>query len=80
MQVSIFHLTEIIYYYGQIELKGDVNLDGYVNSTDAAIVLDCYKSDEPTPEEYLQRGDMDNNNILNAIDAAMILDVFKSNV
>lgn len=73
-------LTEIIYYYGQIELKGDVNLDGYVNSTDAAIVLDCYKSDEPTPEEYLQRGDMDNNNILNAIDAAMILDVFKSNV
>ena len=71
-------LYEIVYYYEQIKLRGDVNLDGFVNSTDAAIVLDCYKSSEPAPTGYLERGDLDGNGILTSTDAAIILDIFKN--
>ena len=58
-------------------IKGDMNNDTFVNSTDAAMVLDCFKNNNTTAEN-LERGDMDNNNILNATDAAMILDIFKN--
>ena len=70
------NVNEIIYYYSKDDLKGDVNLDGLVNSTDAALVLDCYKNDTTT-DELLQRGDMNDDGILNSTDAAMILDVYK---
>ena len=58
-------------------LKGDMNVDGFVNSTDAALVLDRFKNDDATDMDYL-RGDMDDNNLLNSTDAAMILDIFKN--
>lgn len=58
-------------------IKGDMNADTYVNSTDAAIVLDIFKSNNATNEDLLH-GDMNEDNLLNSIDAAMILDVFKN--
>lgn len=57
--------------------KGDMNVDGFINSTDAAIVLDLYKNDNAVETDYL-RGDMDDNGVLNSTDAAMILDIFKN--
>ena len=59
-------------------LKGDVNKDGVINSTDSAMVLDLYKNGNATEEDY-RLGDMDNNGVLNSTDSAMILDIFKSN-
>ena len=55
--------------------KGDVNKDGLINSTDAAIVLDFYKNGNAV-EENFTLGDMNNDNILNSTDAAMILDIY----
>lgn len=60
-----------------VPTKGDMNNDNFVNSTDAAMVLDCFKNNNATEEDFA-RGDMDNNNMLNATDAAMILDIFKN--
>ncbi len=57
--------------------KGDVNKDGFIDSTDAAIVLDLFKNGGAT-EENFKFGDMNNDNQLNSTDAAMILDIFKS--
>lgn len=58
-------------------LDGDLNNDGYVNSTDASFVLDRFKNNDATNNDYLI-GDMNKDNVLNALDAAMILDVFKN--
>ena len=58
-------------------LKGDMNLDKLINSTDAALVLDRYKNDDETDED-LARGDMNGDGILNSTDAAMILDIYKN--
>lgn len=58
-------------------VKGDMNVDGFVNSTDAALVLDKFKNNNATELDFV-RGDMDENNLLNSTDAAMILDVFKN--
>ena len=57
-------------------LKGDINKDGFINSTDAAMVLDRYKDGNQTEEDILI-ADMDENEILNSTDAAMILDIYK---
>lgn len=65
---------------GEVEIefiKGDMNNDTFINSTDAAVVLDKFKNNNATTDDFA-RGDMDNNNILNATDAAMILDIFKN--
>lgn len=56
-------------------LKGDMNNDGKINSIDAALVLDKYKSD--VTEEDLAIGDMNGDEKLNSIDAAMIIDIYK---
>ncbi len=56
-------------------LKGDMDKNGVVNGTDAAIVLDKYNKNNATSEEFII-GDMDNNGILNGTDAAMILDIY----
>ena len=58
-------------------LKGDMNKDNYVNSTDAALVLDRFKNNDATEEDFA-RGNMNGDNVLNSTDAAMILDVFKN--
>lgn len=55
--------------------KGDMNLDGKVNSTDAAIVLDKYNTNNITQTD-LNRGDMNLDGKLNSSDASMILSVF----
>ncbi len=66
--------TEIVVGDG-IE-KGDLNKDGLINSTDAAIVLDIYKSGN-VKESDLKNGDVNEDRILNSTDAAMILDIYK---
>lgn len=59
-------------------LKGDMNKDGAVNSVDAAIVIDKYKTNNITDEDYAI-GDMDENQTLNSRDAAYIIDLYKKN-
>lgn len=56
---------------------GDINNDSYINSTDAAIILDKYKNEGITKTD-LERGDINEDGIINAIDAAMVLDIFKN--
>ena len=58
-------------------IKGDMNRDKLVNSTDAALVLDRFKNNNATEEDF-KRGDMTNDHILNSTDAALILDAFKN--
>ena len=58
-------------------LKGDVNKDGAVNSTDASIVMTLYKSNSATLEN-IQIGDMNEDGVLDVTDAAIILTVYKS--
>lgn len=59
-------------------LKGDLNKDGIINSTDASIALDLYRNGNAT-EEDISIGDMDGNKIINSADASMILDAYKYN-
>lgn len=58
-------------------LKGDVNKDYYINSTDAAIVLDKYKDGNLTDEDF-ELCDMNDDKIINSTDAAIILDIYKN--
>lgn len=58
-------------------LLGDMNMDNYVNSTDAAIVLDIFKNNNATDDNFI-RGNINRDEVLNSIDAAMILDIFKN--
>ena len=58
-------------------IKGDMNKDTFVNSTDAAMVLDKYKNGNATAEDF-ERGNMNGDTVLNATDAAMILDIYKN--
>ena len=57
-------------------LKGDLDLNGIVDSADAAIALNLFKYNTAT-EMDLAIGDMDENNMLDSADAAMILNTFK---
>jgi uncharacterized protein YjdB len=57
--------------------KGDLDLDGIVNSNDAAIIMDLYKYSNIS-DEYLKIGDIDGDGIINANDASLILDMYKS--
>ncbi len=59
-------------------IKGDVNGDGAVNATDAALVLDYFKNGDAT-DEILKIADIDENGALNATDAACIIDIFTNN-
>lgn len=58
--------------------KGDINRDGVINSIDAAIVIDKYKSNTVYKDD-LNRADMNGDNTLNSTDAAMIIDKYKNN-
>ena len=57
-------------------LKGDLDLNGLVDSADAAIALNLFKYNN-ADEIDLAIGDMDENGLLDSADAAMILNVFK---
>lgn len=57
-------------------LKGDLDLNGIVDSADAAIALNLFKYNTAT-EIDLAIGDMDEDGLLDSADAAMILNVFK---
>ncbi len=66
--------------YGSIDkmyLTGDLNQDGYINSTDAAMVLDLFKNGGAKKLDY-NLGDLNGDNLLNSTDASMVLDIFKS--
>lgn len=56
-------------------LYGDVNLDGKINSTDAALVLELYANQSWTTTQ-LKYGDMDGDGKLNSSDAVRILEIF----
>lgn len=58
-------------------LRGDVTEDTFINSTDAAMILDLYKNGGATQRNY-DIGDMNLDHLLNANDAALILDLFKN--
>ncbi len=58
-------------------MLGDVNEDGFINSTDAAMVLDLFKNGGATQRDY-ELGDIDDDGNLNSTDASMILDIFKN--
>lgn len=55
--------------------KGDINRDGVVNSTDAAIVLEKFSQNKAS-EEDIGIADIDLDGKLNSTDAAMILEIF----
>ncbi len=58
---------------------GDANNDNFINSTDAAMVLDIFKNDtSPEDEVEFMKIDMNGDGALDSTDAAMILDIFKN--
>lgn len=59
-------------------ILGDVDKDGFVNSTDAAILLDKYKSGLGKGDS-MSTFDINKDGVINATDAAMVLDFFKNN-
>ena len=63
---------------GGSTIKGDLNKDGLVNTTDAAIIMTMYKNNSASLESTAI-GDMDGDGSLTALDAAMILTIYKMN-
>lgn len=63
----------------QNALKGDLNRDGKVNSTDSAWALKLFQEGNPSATE-LKIGDMDNNGKINSTDAALILTYFQNSI
>lgn len=55
------------------KLLGDVNLDGFVNSIDAAMILRYEAGVTDLSEKQLENGDYNGDGVVNSIDAAMIL-------
>ena len=70
---------KILYFDITSYLKGDVNEDTFINSTDAALVLDFFKNGTTIQKNY-DVGDMNEDNMLNSIDASLILDIFKNGI
>lgn len=64
---------------GSKVLKGDLNRDGKVNSSDATIALQLFQDGQVTAEQF-KIGDMDNNQKINSSDAAIILEYFQNSV
>lgn len=58
-------------------MLGDLDNNGVVNGTDAAIVQDLYNSNTKT-DEYMLIADIDNNGVINSTDAALIMDIYNS--
>ena len=56
--------------------KGDLNLDGLVNSADAAIALKLYKYNNWTDKQRVL-GDLNEDELINSADAAAILKIYK---
>lgn len=76
---------EIMYYidkngddvYDDIVEKGDVNCDGFINASDASLVLAKYASDSANSSEYIgvgnNLGDYNGDGVINASDASDVL-------
>lgn len=58
--------------------KGDVNRDGAINSVDASLVIDKYKSNKVYKDD-LNRADINGDNSLTSVDSSMIIDMYKNN-
>ena len=56
--------------------NGDINIDGLIDSEDAAIALNLYKYNNATPVD-IQVGDMDGNGMIDSADAAIMLNTYK---
>ncbi len=59
-------------------LKGDLDGNGVLNGTDAAMILDLYGKTSLTDEE-IAVADMDGNGIVNGTDAAIVMDMYNKN-
>lgn len=55
------------------KLLGDVNLDGVVNSIDAALILKYVAGLDELSEKQLENGDFNGDGVVNSIDASLIL-------
>ncbi len=60
-------------------VKGDMDGNGILNGTDAAMILDIYNKGIQS-EEDLAVADMDDNGIINGADAAIILDMYNKGI
>ena len=49
-----------------------------INTLDSAIIIDKYKKNNATDEDYII-GDMNEDNALNGFDASIITDLYKKN-
>ena len=58
--------------------KGDVNRDGAINSIDASIIIDKYKSNKVYKDD-LNRADINGDNSITSVDASIIIDMYKNN-
>ena len=59
-------------------MEGQINLDGLVDSADAAIALNLYKYNSGTNIEKIL-GDLNEDKLIDSADAALILNIFKYN-
>lgn len=63
----------------KVNMKGDANRDGRINSFDALFILDCVAAGRfVLDDESMILADMDGNGILNSLDALGILDLVAS--
>lgn len=60
-------------------VDGDINMDGLVDSADAAIVLNLFKYNNATQTD-IDLADLDDNGLLDSADAAIILNIFKYSI
>ena len=63
--------------YNDVVEKDDVNCDGFINASDASLVLAKYVSDSANSSEYIEvgnnLGDYNGDGVINASDASDVL-------
>ncbi len=73
-ELGSFNLTRKVTIGSGVK-KGDLDGNGIINGTDAAMILDIYNKSKET-QDYLLVADMDGNGIINGTDAALLLDMY----
>lgn len=77
-QKIIYHIDKNSYdVYNDVVEKDDVNCDGFINASDASLVLAKYASDSANSSEYIEvgnnLGDYNGDGVINASDASDVL-------
>ncbi len=73
-ELGNFNLTRKVTIGSGVK-KGDLDGNGIINGTDAAMILDIYNKSKET-QDYLLVADLDGNGIINGTDAALLLDMY----